>query len=672
MTMHPGALKLVASRLADTLRPRPPMRVSDWLAENLVLVDGNRAGQLWSPAGAPYLVEIADCLSEAHPSTLVTVRKSQQTGASILALGWVLYCADREPANMLYAAPNISLLRDLNSAKLQPLIDAWHKRQARRIIAPTVSRSASSSTTYEKVFTRGGRLFLGNANSVEDLSSKTVKKGIKDELSKWAPIPGAQDPEDLFFGRFTAFRASDDWKILEISTPEYDSGDPLGEKPGHCRIDRSFKRSDQRFWHIACPECQHLQVQVFEQLRVDEAHPHRSRYLCENCGHEISEAERRAQVMPEAGARWIATQPGPDRHPGFHIDGFCSLMMSYGAIAEDWLKARGGGEIGLKGFHNLTLGLPFQYRGDAPDHEKLLARREEHLQRGHVPADALIVTASADVQMRGIWLEIVGWTADRRSYLIDAAYLGGDTDSPGAPVFERLRAMTLDRDLIDAWGRPRRIDALGVDAGYRQHIVAQWVRSNQTLHPDMGRDMVFALKGEDGWSRPPLGLPKLVDIDLDGHKVRQGCRLWPVGTWPLKASVYSALGRERIASSFDEVPAGYCHLPAWADAEYVQQLTAERLVDTVHRGVATGKRWEKMRADNHFLDCRVGNLALAEHLGLSDMTADEWASLKARRTPPADDAVPLFSARATPETAPPAPRAVPPSDDWLGGRADNW
>ena len=126
MSGHPGALRLIAETLASVIRPAEPLPLSQWLAKNLVLVDGPAAGELWNPDGAPYLVEIADCLSDDHPCNLVTVRKSQQSGASILALGWTLYIADREPANTLYAVPGLDALRDLNGQKLQPLIDALH------------------------------------------------------------------------------------------------------------------------------------------------------------------------------------------------------------------------------------------------------------------------------------------------------------------------------------------------------------------------------------------------------------------------------------------------------------------------------------------------------------------------------------------------------------------
>lgn len=676
---HPGAQRLAASLLAKAIRPAAPMRVSEWVSKNIVLVDGPAAGQLWNARGAPYLVEILDCLSEDDPCNLVTVRKSQQSGASIAALAWVLYCADREPANMIYAAPAIDALRKVNSAKLQPLIDQWQRRRNEKLIVDQVSRSGASSTTYEKVFAKGGRVFLANANSQTDLSSVTTKKGVKDEVSKWQVIPGAGDPEGLFFGRFTAFRGTGDWKILEISTPEADLGfdgenGDADEFEGHCRIDRSFKLSDQRYWHIKCPNCGELFYHREEHLRINREAPHLTTYECQDCGHQVSEAERRIQLQPENGARWIATKPGPGRHPGFHIDAFISLMMSYEAIARDKINTRGSG-VALQDYMKLVLGLPYKILADVPDHKRLMERREAHLKRGHIPHDALLITAAADVQMRGVWLEIVAWTADRRSYLIEARYIAGDTDSADAPVFKQLRAETLDRQFPDAYGRTRTLDALAVDSGYRSNTVYSWVRLNQRPHPDTGRGIVLAIKGMQGWGKPAIGTPSLQDIDLGGRKVSQGAEVWPIGTWPLKTGLYLDLGKQRLAESVDQAPPGYCHFHGEADEEYFKQLCAAHLEDIKVRGRPAGKRWVDLR-ENHFLDCRIYNMALAEYLGISIMTADEWAALARHRGVP--DQVTrrdLFSLQPAPPEPPPDPPPAPPPrpvDDWLGGRGSNW
>jgi phage terminase large subunit GpA-like protein len=639
---HPGSLRLVARTLANAIRPPEPLPFSKWLPQNIVLIDGEHAGELWSSSGAPYLTEIADCLSDDHPCNLVTVRKSQQSGASILALAWCLYIADREPANILYGMPNIDALREMNSQKLQPLIDAWHKQIKRSVIYPQTSRSSIGSTTYEKKF-NGGYLALANANAVMDLSSKTIRKGVKDEVSKWQEIPGYGDPEDLFFGRFTAFRRTKSWKILEISTPEVDSGDEDADAEGHCRIDRSFRRSDKRFWHCICPECRKPFRHDVERLRIDAAHPHRTKYEC-GCGHLITETERVIGLKSETGAHWKPTASEHGRHPGFHVDAFISMMMSYEAIAEDSLKAKT--EIEKKGFNNLVLGLPHKYRGDAPDHERLLKRVEAYLKRGHVPPRGLIVTAFADIQMRGIWLEIVAHAPNRETWCIDAMYIDGDTSDPHGFVFQQLKRETLDREFPDAFGKTRTIDALAVDSGYRANVVYSFVRNNQRVHPLTGKEMILATKGLKGWGRPALGQPSLVDIDLDGKKITQGAKVWGVGTWPLKVTVYSDLRQELPSPPLEpKPPDGYCHFGSWCDENYFKQLTAEQLEDIKFRGRTTSQKWVKLR-ENHFHDCRVGNTALGDYLGLSSTTPEQWAALAhVRGLPPEMTEVTLFTPR---------------------------
>lgn len=644
---HTNAVRVVHRRLAAGIRPSKRTRFRDWLPENVVLVDGPKAGQMWDAEFAPYLLEPADCLEDDNPCNLVTIRKSQQTGASILAIAWCLFIADKQPANVLYGAPNIDMLRDLNSQKLQPHITTWQAHTHRQVILPQTSRNAQGSTTYEKKFA-GGYIALANANSVLDLSSKTTRKGVKDEVSKWKEIEGAQDPEDLFFGRFTAFRRTKDWKILEISTPEVDSGvdfdehgEILGEGPGHCRIDRSFQRSDRRFWNCLCPACGQLFVHAIENLRVDERQPHRTRYR-HQCGHDLSEAERVGAVR---AGHWRPTIAGPGRHPGFHIDAFISLMMSYEAIAEDQLKARS--EIAKKGFANLVLGLPYKFKGDAPDWKKLLDRVEKELKRGHIPARGLLATAFADVQMRGIWLAIRAFAPDTQSWSVNAMYIEGDTSDPDGPVFQQLKRETIDAKFPDAFGAERTLDALGIDSGYRANVVYAFVRKNQRQHPMSGRDLILATKGLKGWGRPALGQPSLQDIDLDGKKVAQGAKVWGIGTWPQKVSLYSAL---RITMpeppALPVVPAGYWHFGTWNDENYFKQVTAERLEDVKFQGRVTGRKWVKT-GDNHFHDCEVGNLSLADYLGLFSTTPEQWAQLAiARGLPPAMTEVDLFTPRA--------------------------
>lgn len=635
-----NARKLICDALATAITPPERLSFDRWLPRNLVLVDGPQAGEMWSAEGAPYLPGIAECLSDDHPCNLVTVMKCQQSGASILALGWCIYVADREPANMLYGVPGIDALKTLNSTKFQPLVDAFHKHARRVVYLPQMSRSGAGSTTYEKKFA-GGFLALGNANSVMDMSMITVRKGVKDELSKWEDIPGYGDPEKLFFGRFTAHRRVRDWKILEISTPEVDSGlDDLDavEAEGHCRIDRSYRRSDQRHWNIHCPECGGAFYQSIDGFRIDDKQPHKSSYECPHCHHLLSEAER---VIAVRAGEWIAARPEITDHPGFHISAFDSLMMSYQAIAEDYIASKT--ETERKAFANLALGLPYKYGGDAPDHVRLMERCEPELIRGHVPPKGLLLTAFADIQLRGIWYIVRAHAPNRESWAVEADYISGDTAEVNGHAFTQLRKLTLDRKFPDAFGGERTIDALGIDSGFRTHIVYAWVRKHQRVHPMSGHDVVLATKGFKGWGRPAIGQPKLVDIALDGKVVREGVKVWGLGTWPLKSTHYTNLHRLREPGETD-YPAGYCHHGKWLDDIFFRQITAEQLRDIRFRGRVTGREWVA-NGPNHYLDCYVGTDALAEYLGISSLTQDQWTQLAAKRGMPAEMAkADLFTA----------------------------
>lgn len=646
MNFHPGAARLVAEQLSAATRPVPPTPFREWLPANIVLVDGPKKGEFWSEHDAPYLGPIAEVLDVDHPANLVSIRKSQQTGVSILALAWSLYLAETAPDNILYAVPGIDALQDVNGKKLQPMIDAWQRESKKRIILPNVSRSGSGSTTYEKRFA-GGSLSLANTNSVMDLSGDTARYGVKDEVSKWGNSPNGDDPEVLFFGRFTAFRRLKLWKILELSTPELDSGDPMGDEPGHCRIDRSFRRSDQRFWFIDCPECQTPFFQSMDGFVLDRAHPHKSSYECPNCSHHISEMER---VPAVRAGDFIPTADGEGRHPGFHVDAFVSLMMSYEAIAEDWLEQQKHGEEGAKNFTNLVGGLPYAMKGDAPDHKRLYERRETYPQE-IVPAPGLIFVAGADVHHDNIMVEAVAFAEDRQSWSVTIAYLDGPTDNINAGAWLKLDTF-LNKAFKDAYGHDRRIEAMAVDSG-------DGLRANQVYSWCATRASAYAIKGMQGRGVPAIGTPSKVSIKKNGKRVRIGsAKVWPVGTWALKGELMSNLHKLGVHSGEPADPPGFCHFGQFHDEAYFKQVTAEYFERKLVKGKLR-EGWEKVRRDNHWLDVRVYAMAMAELLGMSKLTRDGWAQLRARIVPsePVDllSSLPETIAAQSADITPPAP-----------------
>ncbi len=549
--------------------------------------------------------------------------------------------------------PTDAALSDFNRDKLQPAIDSTKILSQK--VAPQTSRSSEGSTAYTKKFP-GGALSLCISTSAADLRSKTIKKLFRDEIDQYPDdLDGQGDPLEISDGRLMSFLSSGDWKKIEISTPTI---------KGASKIEARYAAGDQRRWHVPCPHCRKPDGSpsefVFEfgpHFRFNDVFPYQAHYVAPCCGVIIESHEKNALVR---AGRWIATAPRAGAFPSYHFDTFSSPFVPWDEIAKAFISA-GDDPSKLKTFSNLWLGLPYEIKGDAPDHVRLLERREDGHKRGHVPPRGLMLVGAADVQMRGIWFEILALAPDRQSWVVDAGYIDGGTESPVEGAFERLALQTIEREFPDAFGGTRHLDAFAIDSGYRSHVVYAWVRRNQRLHDMTGRDVVFATKGLDGWGRPPVGTPSLVDIDLAGHKVKKGCQLWPVGTWPLKGAFYADLRKDGLRSGAEVDPAGYCHFGNWLDENYFRQITAEYLADEIYRG-RQRKVW-KIRAserDNHFLDCRVYNLAIAEYLGLSSLTSDDWAAIgKLRGCPDGTWNKNLFTLPGGPEIARPLPQPAP-------------
>lgn len=163
----------------------------------------------------------------------------------------------------------------------------------------------------------------------------------------------------------------------------------------------------------------------------------------------------------------------------------------------------------------------------------------------------------------------------------------------------------------------------------------------------------FAIHGSSRPGRPIKGSCSRVDVNWRGQILREGCKLWEIGTDTAKDLIH---GRLRVA----QPGPGYIHFPSDLPREFYEQLTAE--VRVLQR-TATGEayRWVKRRLRNEKLDCAVYALFLANALDLHRYTGSMWSRLEAAVQPPAD----LFGRpdAAAPQTqaSPMPPLPAPPS-----------
>lgn len=602
--MRKTTRSLIFAALALGLAPDRSVMPATWAEANLVVPDGPKAGQKWDPSETPQLVDVLNCLAQDHPAVRVSMRKSAQVGATQIGLAWLATLMAVTPGNGGVVFPTLATSDDFIRDKVNPTVDQTPALKA--VVREQRSRSGSGSTVRNKKF-RGGSLLFTGANSAADLRSKTWQYTLCDEVDEWPlDLDGQGDPMEMVDARQIAFHTSGEYKKFEISTPRI---------KGASRIDAAFEAGDQRYWHVPCPHCGTYQRLMFQNVKFDRSWPYKAYYACEANGCVIEHHQKRAMV--QAG-RWVAAMPGPGRHPSFHLDAISSLLTTWDKVAEKWWAAQNDQQK-LQAFFNLWLGEAFEIRGEAPEWQRLYARRADYLM-GSIPLGGLVLTAAADVQKSGIYVEVVAWGAGKTSWSIWTDFLESrDTEDEQDAVWAKLHDL-YKRPWRDAFGNERRIEAFAVDSGYATVAVYAWCRRRTGTLP---------VKGLHGFGRAPIVSGESRDVTLRGRRLRSGQKPYLVGTWDLKSELYANLRKEGRRDGAETDPPGYCYFSENHDQTYFQQLTAERLVEREEKG-RMALSWRES-GPNHFHDCRIYNMAAAAYLGVYRKSVEDWESLARER-----------------------------------------
>lgn len=653
----PSALAFMANLLADLVDIPPRESPSEWAQHHFRVPDGPFAGQLWNADLTPWWREPLDDMGPDSPVNKGVVRKGAQSGATVFGLAYLAHSIVFDPCRMMVVQPTDSALTKFSRGKLQPVIDKCPA--LKRLVRSQTSRSASGSTTYIKAFP-GGELNLALASSPSDLSGDTVKKILKDEVDRYPEdVGGEGPPSKLIESRRKTFSVTGDWKELAISTPTI---------KGASEIDAEFEGGDQRYWHIVCPDCGERVRVLWAQFRFERQAPHHPHYVMQCCGvvHQERQMRRLIRRAERDGGGWIPANPdAPWR--SWHFDDLTSPFETWDNIARLAVEAEGD-PAKEASFVQRTLALAYEPKGDARDHAELMGRREEY-PRGVIPPNGLLVTAFADVQHSGIWVEVVAWGFDRQSWVIDARFLPGDTTDHHTGAWAALHEHIYAKRWPDSFGRSWRLDAMGIDAGDNQDG-----RAHQVYAFARTRHGVFATRGVSGWTAPALGTPTKKQVVLAGK--REGrIDVWPIGTWGLKSVWYTNLEKVPTREGVPVDIPGACHFGTFLDEGYFLQVTAEYL-ETRRVNGRPHQEWKTIgKRDNHLLDCRVGNMAMAEAALIGARSPEQWAERARERGLPEDLSAPNLFAPATVPNVARGTDAMADEAPWMpdeGPRAADW
>jgi phage terminase large subunit GpA-like protein len=582
-------------------KPPPKLTVSQWADEHRILSPESSAepGQ-WRTSRAPYLREIMDCLSPSSTVERVVMMTSSQVAKTETLNNACGYYIHQEPGPILVVQPTTEMGKAWSKDRLAPMLRDSPALAGQ--VGEARSRD-SENTLLHKKFT-GGHITIVGANAPSGLASRPIRFVFLDEVDRYPLSAGAEgDPISLAVKRSATF-----WnrKIFICSTPTLQ---------GRSRIEAEFQRSDQRHYWVPCPDCREFQKLRWPQVKFREVGlpPEEAVYACAHCGSLIP-SHRKAWMLTRG--EWRAEAPGDNKPAGFHLNELYSPWRSFGDTAVDFLAAKGSPNT-LRTWINTALGEAYEERGEAPEFEKLMLKREDY-PVGIVPDGALILTGMADVQKDRLEWAIYGWGCGEslEGWLVDRGIIYGDPEKDDQ-VWRDLAEVS-QRQFDDGHDGSWSIDAMGVDSGFLSNRVYQFCRN---------RPRVFATDGRPGWQRPMIDRPKPVDINWAGKRIERGVLLWPLGTFSLKVWVYAAL-----RSVLDGNPK--LHFPQDCDAEFFQQITAEYLAEVEKKSGLVDREWRLLKnRPNEQLDLVVGARAMAAKLGVDRWTPAHWDEVRARRRP---------------------------------------
>ncbi len=681
-------LKANAARLRAALargyRPPPRMSVADWAARYRRFPEESPFPGAWRHSTAPYLQEIMERLSPHDPCEEVVIMKSSQSGGSASAENWVGAISDISPGPAMYVQATILAAIDWAAEKLWPMIESTPRLNPARdgTIRAQSSRDGDGSTKRRIRFRRGGYLLLAGANSAATLRQHTIRFVIEDDLDQFPDdLDGQGSPEVMIDSRLKVYRKQGLSKRLKISTPTI---------KGASKIGAAYERSDKRRYYLKCPGCGARFDAAWSNLIWPQGKPEECYLAAPCCGGVVENWQKTGMELPDG---WISTFEVEGRKPsqvlseddfqffrdhdprskvvGYHITGLISTFQAFGDLAKSFLAAQGD-QNKLKTWTNLDLGDLFELRGETPDYEKLKELKEQDWGLQQMPFGPVAITIGADVQGDGIYYEKVGWGPNAESWSLDQRFIPGATDVKGEGAWKDFDTICR-RPVTFPGGKLFPVDQICVDAGYHTEAAEAFCKA----HPNR-----LAVFGRDGWTRPILGRGENLRYETQGRRAGQASKrmldkAFLVGTYGAKIAIYGYF-RATIKATDEEVKSGVathirgrCHFHRDVPDEWFEQVTAETITVKVVHGYPK-RTWEPMPGrQNHYLDCRVYNLAAAEKLKLDTLNDSDWERNRADRYAAVDARQgDLLNQAFGPAGQPKAAAQAPASDSYVDAPED--
>ena len=597
----------------------------------------------------PYLREPVDCLAPDHPAREIAVMKGAQIGFSTGVIENGLgYLIAHDPCNILLAARDGDLVKDMVEKKIDPMPDSTGLRLKLQALSKKARQQRTGDTSFTKEFS-GGSIRTFSIQKPGRMRQVSVKVGFLDDFEAAPVDPNAGDAAALFRTRFKSY--GDSKKIFWISTPEIKHTS---------NIEPLYLRGDQRRYHVPCPKCGQYIVLEWKTKTAEGRHagivyetdedgvliPGSVMYKCQKCLQTFSESHK--YEMNLAG-KWIPT--ARPKEEGFYSYQISALyappgMDDWPVYVNDYLKAcPPGGIINLdkyKTFVQTGLGLTWEERGKTLNVTRL-ARNTRQYSRGCVPRDLSINEGNGEIMMvtMGVDLngteedaridwEIVAWSKEGPSYSVDHGSIGTfvarentlktKKDREKWTYFtygERnvwdvlLEIVTAplpdDQGLDDQY----RIGALAIDSGFLPNTVYDFIEKINQVYGIFS----IAIKGQgaEDFRR------NNADTKIFKESRERSDMFW-IHVNQIKDEISEVMNFKWSVDDGALQPQGFMNFPAPDGEHYTMESffshfqSERRITKDNAQGKSAGYMWEKKNSNvvNHHWDTRIYNVAVKE------------------------------------------------------------
>jgi phage terminase large subunit GpA-like protein len=537
---------------------------------------------------APYQREWLDVMTDDKHQKVVLMTGARVGKTTCLenALGFYMH---QDPAAIMVMLPTLGEAEKFSVNNIDPLIR--DTRVLRELVKDKRTRDSGNMKLLKRY--RGGHLSFVGAESATQLHGKTIRVLLADECDRFPFSAGKDgDPLTLAMVRTTTFGHRR--KIVLCSTPTY-------KDLSH--IEREFLASDQRYYHVPCPHCNHFQKLVWKNINYsdDAKNPV---YVCEECACAIEEKYKYRMLL---NGRWVAENP-TSRTAGFHLSSLYSVYMTWAELVEEWLAAKNN-RFRLQVFINSRLGETWDETGERVTSNQLVARLEAYT--SEVPTGVGLLSCGVDIQGNRVEAAVWGVGVSDEIWLVDTVILDGDTGKD--EVWRKLQDFLFTARYKTATGATLGIRTIAIDRGYNTERVDRFVQ--QIRRHDTANRVIIATRGVENYPRLVADRPK--------QSKTTNSLYFQVGT---------NIAKDHIAKLLSNTVPGpnYIHLPVslpsndghkrWLDNEVLKQLTSEKPVLTYVKGKPK-REWRKVYERNEQWDMLILAYAATLHLGQPLLTA---------------------------------------------------